>query len=177
METKMRTRGRHYRFGMLDCKPNVTPMESNLKKLQAVSPDSELIDCKSYRKLIGSLMYLVNTRPDICFSVNTLSQFMSEPRKYHFIAAKHILRYVRGTIQYGLSFYCSNDLQLHGFLDTDWAGCIVDRKSTSGFCFSLGLAMIAWYSKKQKCVAQSIAKAEYVAACSATREAIGFENS
>ena len=117
-------------------------------------------------------MYLVNTRPDIYFAVNTLSQFMSEPRKYHFTAANHILRYVKGTLQYGVSFSYSNDLKLHGFSDSDWAGCIVDRKSTSGFCFSLGSGMIAWCSRKQKCVAQSTAETEYVATCSAAREAI-----
>ena len=76
-----------------------------------------------------------------------------------------------------MNFSCSNNLNRHGFSDSDWVGCIVDRKSTSDFCINFGSSMIAWCNKKQKCVAQSIAKAEYVAACSATREAIGFENS
>ena len=85
---------------MMDCKAMATPMESNLKLLCDAS--SESVDATMYRQMIGSLMYLTNTRPDICFAVNTLSQFLTEPRNVHLIAAKHILRYLRGTVDYGL---------------------------------------------------------------------------
>jgi hypothetical protein len=124
------------RFGMLDCRPMSMPMVTNWKKLDASR--SEAVDPTLYRQLIGSLMYLVNTRPDICFAVNTLSQFMVEPRRLHWVAAKHVLRYLRGTVDYGLSYIQGDGVKLTGFTDADWAGNTVDRKSTSGCCFSLG---------------------------------------
>ena len=89
------------RFGMMDCKAMATPMASNLKLLSDAS--SESVDATMYRQMIGSLMYLTNTRPDICFVVNTLSQYLTDPRSVHLIAAKHILRYLKGTIYYGSS--------------------------------------------------------------------------
>jgi hypothetical protein len=158
------------KFGMMDCKSMDTPMNADIRKVKV--PDSDLVDPSLYRQLIGSLMYLVNTRPDICFAVNTLSQFQVEPRQEHWIAAKHVLRYIRGTINYGLRYTASSDIQLHGFTDSDWAGSAEDRKSTSGMCFSLGSAMISWSSRKQKSVTLSTAEAEYMAACEACTEAV-----
>ena len=114
----------------------------NLKKLSSVVADSYLVDPTVYRQLIGSLMYLVNTRPDICFAVSTLGQFMCESRQMHWVAAKHVLRYLRGTVGYGLRYTSSNDLSLVAYSDSDWAGSMEDRKSTSGCCFSLGSAMV-----------------------------------
>jgi hypothetical protein len=90
------------RFQMEDCRPMSTPMVTNWRKLSA--SESELVDATRYRQLIGSLMYLVNTRPDICFVVNTLSQYMVEPRRVHWIAAKHVLRYIAGSVEYGLDY-------------------------------------------------------------------------
>jgi hypothetical protein len=141
------------RFGMGDCKPMTTPMITNLKKLSA--SDSELVDPTLYRQLIGSLMYLVNTRPNICFVVNTLSQFMVEPRQVHWIAAKHVLRYLHGTMEYGLRYVRGDGVQLQGYTDSDWAGSAVDRKSTSGCCFNLGSTMISWFNRKQTSMALS----------------------
>jgi hypothetical protein len=88
-----------------------TPMTTDIRKVK--DPDSDLVDPSLYRQLIGSLMYLVNTRPNIYFSVNTLSQFQVEPRHENWIAAKHVLRYIRGTINYGLRYTASSDIQLH----------------------------------------------------------------
>jgi hypothetical protein len=119
------------RFGMIDCKSMTTPMISNLKKLQDQVTDSDLEDPTLYRQIIGSLMYLVHTRPDICYAVNALSQFMCEPKHIHMIAVKHILRYVRGTIAYGPRYTSSGGEMLHGFTNSDWMGSTVDRKSTS----------------------------------------------
>lgn len=110
-----------------------TPMGTNLYKLKETTTESEFADPTLYRQIIGSLMYLVNTRPDICNAVNALSQFMCEPREIHLVVAKHILRYLRGTIGLGLK-YKHVELDLHGFTDSDWARSIVDRKSTSGCC-------------------------------------------
>jgi hypothetical protein len=155
---------------MMDCKPMTTPMNSNLKLLQDDS--SEAFDPTVYRQVIGSLMYLVNTRPDICFAVNALSQYMVAPRQVHWIAAKHVLRYLKGTIGYGLSYVSDRKMELLGYTDSDWAGSSVDRKSTSGCCFSLGSGMISWCCRKQTSVALSTAESEYIAACGASKEAV-----
>ena len=117
------------RFGMMDCKDITTPMASNMKLLSDAS--SELVDAMMYRHMIGSLMYLMNTRPNICFAVNTLSQYLTDPRHVHLTAAKHILRYLKGTVDYGLKYKTDQRINLEGYVDLDWAGSAIDRKSTS----------------------------------------------
>jgi hypothetical protein len=155
---------------MLECKSMNTPMEVKLKLL--VETSSELIDAMLYRQIIGSLVYLTNTRLDICFSVNTLSQFLVEPRHVHLMPAKHVMRYLKGTIDCGLSYDGDHDFTLSGYTDADWTGSVFDRKNTSGCCFSLGSAMISWQSRKQSNIALSTVEAEYIVACSASCEAI-----
>jgi hypothetical protein len=147
-----------------------TPMVTNWKKIDASKLEG--VDPTLYRQLIGSLMYLVNTRPDLCFAVNTLSQFMVEPKRVHWVAAKHVLRYLRGTVEFGLSYIQGDGVKLVGYSDADWAGNAVDRKSTSGCVFSLGSGAISWFNRKQKSVALSSAEAEYMAASLASCEAI-----
>ena len=142
---------------MEDCRPMSTPMITSWKQLHA--SEGKLVDPTIYRQLIGSLMYLVNTRPDLCFAVNTLSQFMVEPRSVHWVAAKHVLRYLAGTVDFFLGYRRSNGIRLVGFTDSDWAGSVADRKSTSGCCFSLGSTAVSWFSRKQKSVALSFAEA------------------
>lgn len=88
-------------------------------------------------------MYFMHTRPDICFVVSALSQFMSEPRHVHWVAAKHALRYLRGTIAYGLRYTPSGGVTLRVYTNFDWAGSAVDMNSTSGYCFSMGSTMIS----------------------------------
>jgi hypothetical protein len=117
-----------------------TPMTTDIRKVRDL--DSDPVDLSLYRKLIGSLMYLLNTQLDICFVVNTLSQFQVEPIHEHWIVAKHVLRYIHGTLNYGLIYTSSIDIQLHGFVDSDWVGSAEDRRSTSRTCFILGSAMI-----------------------------------
>jgi hypothetical protein len=136
------------RFGMMDCKSMSTPMITNLRKLHDSYTCSDLVDPTIYRQLIGSLMYMIHTRPYICYAMIAMSQFMAEPRQRHWVAAKHILRYLRGAITYGLRYTSSGGLFLDGYADADWAGSPVDRKSTSRYCFSLGSVMISWSSKK-----------------------------
>jgi hypothetical protein len=149
-----------------------TPMISNLKKLHDQATGSDLEDPTIYPKIIGSLMYLVHTGPDICYEVDALSQLMCELKHIHMVTAKHILRYVRGTIAYGLRYTSSGGVMLHGYTYSDWMISTVDRKSTSRYCFSLGSAMISWSSRKQGSIAQTIAEAEYIAASAATRETV-----
>jgi hypothetical protein len=134
-----------------------TPMEVKLKLL--IDTLLELIDATLYRQIIGSLMYLTNTRPDICFAVNNLSQFLVEPRRAHLVVAKHMMRYLKGIMDYGLNYDGDHDFTLNGYTDVDWAGSVSDRKSTSGCCFSLGSAMISWQSRKQSSIALSTVEA------------------
>jgi hypothetical protein len=127
---------------MLECKSMNTPMEAKMKLLVDIS--SNLIDATLYRQIIGLLMYLTNTRPDIFFAVNTLSQFLVEPRHVHLVAAKQVMRYLKGTIDYGLNYDGDHEFTLSGYTNADWAGSIADRKNTSRCCSILGSAMISW---------------------------------
>lgn len=161
------------RFGMLESKPMKTPMETTLQNLKEAIKDSENVDPTLYRQIIGSLMYLVNTRLDICYAINGLCQFMCEPKQVHLVATKHILRYLRSTIEYGLK-YTNVELNLSGYIDSDWARNSLDRKSTSGCCFTLGSTMISWFNSKQLSVAQSSTEVEYIAASMGAREAISL---
>jgi len=147
-----------------------TPMDSNLKLL--ADDSSELVDVTQYSRIIGSLMYLTNTRPDICFAVNTLSQYLVQPRWVHLIVAKHVMRYLKGTVDFGLYYDGSHEYRLYGYMDANWVGSVSDRKSISGGCYSLGSGMISWFSRKQSSVALSTTEAEYIAACSTSCEAI-----
>ena len=120
-------------------------------------------------------MYLTNSILDICFAVNTLSQYLVRPRRVHLVAAKHVMRYLKGTIDFGLYYDGSHEYRLYGYTDADWVRSISDRKSTSSRCYSLRSAMISWFSRKQSSVALSTAEAEYIAACSASCEAIWIQ--
>ena len=111
-------------------------------------------------------MYLTNARPDIYFDVNTLSQYLVQPIWVHLVAAKHVMRYLKGTIDFGIYYDGSHEYRLYGYTDVDWAGSILDRKSTSGICFCLRSAMSSWFSRKQSSVSLSMVEAEYVADCS-----------
>lgn len=130
------------RFGMVDCKQVITLMEINFKKLCGNVARSELGNVSEYLRLIGALMVLVNSSPDICFSINTLSQYMVEPHHIHWIGTKNLLRYLRDIITHALR-YTVRDVRLHGYFDVDWAGSVVDHKITYGFCFSLGFSLIS----------------------------------
>jgi hypothetical protein len=155
---------------MLECKAINRPMETKLKLL--VDTLSELVDVTLYRQIIGSLMYLMNTRPDICFVVNTLSQYLVQPRRVHLVAAKHVMRYLKGALEYGLCYIGDHDFRVYGYTNSDWAGSFSDRKSTSRCCFNLGSAMTSWKSRKQSSIALSTTEAEYIATCFANCEAI-----
>jgi hypothetical protein len=122
------------------------------------------IEVSKYRGLIGSLLYLTASRPDIMFSVCLCARFQANPKESHLTAAKRILKYLKGTVNVGLWYPKDANLALIGYSDSDFAGCKLDRKSTSGTCHLLGSSLISWHSKKQACVALSTAEAEYIAA-------------
>ena len=134
--------------------------------------DSDLVDPTVYRQLVGSLIYLVNTRLDICFTMSTLRQFMCESREMHWVAAEHVLRYLRGIVGYGLRCTSSSDLRLVSYSNSDWVGNVEEWKSTSECCFSLGSAMVSQFSRKQSVVALSTTEVEYIATCMAACEAV-----
>jgi hypothetical protein len=158
------------RFDMMDCIAMSTPMETNMKLL--VDTSSEIVDVTLYRQMIGSLMYLMNTRPNICFVVNTSSQYLVETRRVHLVATKHVMRYLKGMLDYGLCYTRDCDFGLYGYIDSDWAGRASYKKNTLGCCLSLGSAMTSWQSRKQSCIAPSTTEAEYIATCSTSCEAI-----
>ena len=125
-----------------------------------------------YRLLVGSLIYLSTTRLDLAYAISVLSQFMSKPLESHWVAAKGILRYLKGTLDFGIIYTDSCDVRLAGFSDSDWAGNVDDRRSITGYAFSLGFGVITWSSKKQNTVSLSSAEAEYQAMCATTCEAV-----
>lgn len=158
------------KFQMDKSKPVTTPMALNEKLKQ--DDGVEKADAKLYRRLVGSLIYLNNTRPDIIHAVNVVSRYMQEPSKLHYAAVKRILRYLQGSQRQGIKYVKEEKNELVGYSDSDWAGSIDDRKSTSGYIFCLGSKIISWSSKKQKTIALSSAEAEYIAATDAACEAV-----
>ncbi|XP_068476628.1 secreted RxLR effector protein 161-like [Phaseolus vulgaris] len=117
-----------------------------------------------YMGLIGSLLYLIASRPDIMFVVCLCARFQSCPKESHLKAAKRILKYLKGTISMGSSYPSLSPIHLVGYSDSDFAGCKLDRKSTIGTCHLLRSSLVSWHSKKQTCVALSIVEAEYITA-------------
>lgn len=160
------------RFNMSDCKPVQAPMATNGKLEKPETPDENVMKKYPYQNLIGGLMYLaVNTRPDIAFSVNFLSQFNTCYNEEHWQAAKRILRYVKGTIDSGISYH-HDETRLYGVVDADWGANMMDRRSYSGFAFILSGAAICWQARKQKTVSLSSTESEYLALSEATKEAL-----
>ncbi|XP_071916242.1 uncharacterized mitochondrial protein AtMg00810-like [Coffea arabica] len=157
-------------FNMEGCKSTATPM--NQKEKFCKEDGAEKVDEEPYRSLIGCLMYLTTTRPDIMQAVSLLSRYMHCASEIHFQAAKRILRYVKDTVDYGIRFSQVKDFNFHGFSDSDWARCADDMRSTSGYCFTFGSGIFSWCSKKQDVIAQSTAEAEYVAAAAAVNQSL-----
>jgi hypothetical protein len=152
-------------YGLLGCKPVSTPLDNavNFGK-DDNGPD---IEAEKYQKLIGRLIYLSHTRPDISFAVSTLSQFMHSPKEIHYNAAVRLLRFLKGSPGKGILFRTEGNSRIEAYVDADWAGCNIDRKSTSGWCIYVFGNLVSWRSKKQSVVARSSAEAEYraIAVC------------
>ena len=144
---------------MLGSKACDSPMEQN----QKLSDDSsgEMVDRGRYQRLVGKLIYLSHTRPDIAFAVSVVSQFMHSPRASHHDAVLRILRYLKSAPGKGLFFARHDHLRVEAYTDADWAGSITDRRSTSGYCTFVGGNLVTWRSKKQNVVARSSAEAEF----------------
>ncbi|CAH9104519.1 unnamed protein product, partial [Cuscuta europaea] len=160
------------RFEMKNCNPAVTPCETNLKL--GNNEEGKPVNPTIFRQMVGSLRYLCSTRPDITYVVGFISRFMEKPKTSHLIAAKRILRYIKGTSDFGILLPNSvknKEELVNGYADSDWAGDLTDRRSTSGYVFRIGDAPVSWCSKKQPVVALSSCEAEYIsgafAACQA----------
>jgi hypothetical protein len=150
------------KFGMENATHKRTPAATHIKLTKdekGVSVDQSL-----YISIIGCLLYLTASRPDISFVVGVCARYQAEPKMSHLTQVKRILKYVNGTSDYGIMYSHGEDSRLTGYCDADWVGSADDRKSTSGGCFFLGNNLISWFSKKQNCVALSTAEAEYIAA-------------
>ncbi|KAJ7962054.1 Retrovirus-related Pol polyprotein from transposon TNT 1-94 [Quillaja saponaria] len=158
------------KFQMLDSNSVNTPMECGVKLSK--HDVGEKVDPTLFRSLVGSLRYLTCTRPDILYALGVVSRYMESPTSTHMKTAKRILRYLRGTLDYGLFYSSSHIIDLVGYCDSDFAGDLDDRKSTTGFVFFRGNNAISWVSKKQPIVTLSTCEAEYVAATSCTCHAI-----
>ncbi|GKB09205.1 ribonuclease H-like domain-containing protein [Tanacetum coccineum] len=161
------------RAGMLNCKPCRTPVDTDSKLSADGAPIS---DSTLYRSLAGALQYLTFTRPDISYAVQQVCLFMHDPREPHLSALKRILRYVRGTLSYGLQLYSSTTSSLVAYSDADWAGCPTTRRSTSGYCVFLGNNLLSWSSKRQFTLSRSSAEAEYRGVANAVAETCWLRN-
>ncbi|KAJ0513614.1 putative RNA-directed DNA polymerase [Helianthus annuus] len=156
--------------GMTGCRPSQFPMEQNLK-LDKCDKEAQ-VDANQYRRLIGRLLYLQATRPDVAYVVNILSQFVGDPRVSHLEAANRVLRYLKGTPGQGILLPKQGSTNLITYCDSDWLGCPFTWRSRTGYLLLLGGAPISWKSKKQLVVSRSSAEAEYLAMAAVVSEII-----
>nr|GEX55657.1 ribonuclease H-like domain-containing protein [Tanacetum cinerariifolium] len=136
----------------------------------------ELFDSTLYRSLAGGLQYLTFTRPDISYVVQQICLHMHNPREPHLAALKRVLRYIRGTLDHGLQLHVSSTSQLNAYTDADWAGCLVTRRSTSGYCVFLGDNILSWYAKCPVTLSRSSTEAEYRGVANVVAETAWIRN-
>lgn len=157
------------RFGMENCKPISTPLALGRKFTKPSKTEDTSLP---YREIVGELMYVAQgTRPDIAHAVGVLAQFNSCYDIQHWQAAKRVLRYLQGTLNYEL-VYQKDNLPLQGFADADWGNCFIDRRSFTGNTFKLCGGAISWQSRKQRTVALSSTEAEYMSLTDAAKEGV-----
>ena len=162
------------KYHLEDSAPAKTPMPTATKLDQ--DKTGKKVDITSYRGMIGSLLYLTASRPDIMFATCLCARFQADPKESHLIAVKRIFRYLKGTPNLGLWYPKGTGFDLVGYTDSDYAGCKIDRKSTSGSCQFLGRRLVSWHSKKQHSVSTSTAEAEYIAAGSCCAQILWMRN-
>ncbi|GAA0158433.1 transmembrane signal receptor [Lithospermum erythrorhizon] len=153
---------------MMNAKAVVTPLASDWHP--HVEDSHVLSDPTIYRRLVGRLLYLNISRPDLTFSVNLLSQFMQAPTENHWSATLHVVKYLIDTQSHGLYYAANTDLTLHAYCDADWGTCPITRGSITGFCVMLGSSLVSWKSKKQHTVSRSSTESEYRSAAATVCE-------
>lgn len=158
------------RFGMGECNAVMNPIVPGFKI--GKNGECDRIDETYYKQIVGSLMYITATRPDMMFVVSFISRFMARPTELHLQAAKRALRYLKGTVDYGIFYMKSGNKELVAFTDSDYAGELEDRKSTSGYVFIPSGGAVSWSSKKQPIVTLSTTEAEFVAAAACACQAV-----
>ncbi|CAM8879909.1 unnamed protein product [Rhodiola kirilowii] len=156
--------------GLLGCKPSSTPMDSKYKL--SLSTAKALSDPEVYRRLVGQLIYLTVTRPDLSYAVHILSQFMATPTEDHLQAAHRVLRYLKAAPAQGLFYPSKQPLHITAFCDADWGSCPITRRSVTGYSILLGNALVSWKTKKQSVVSRSSAEAEYRAMAQTSYELV-----
>ena len=160
------------KFGQAEAKTMSTPADINVK-LKKSDNVSKHVDTVRYQSIVGSLLYAAMiTRPDIAYAVGVLSKFCTNPDESHLTTARRILRYLKGTINYGIKYEKSGNASLTGYPDASWADDLNDRRSTSGNVFLLANGPVSWFSKKQATLSMSTAESEYVALSQAAQEAV-----
>jgi len=155
---------------MDSCNLTLTPIAMGIKLRKEDSTKS--VNPTLYKSIIGSLMYLTATCPDMMYAMSLISRFMESPKAMHLQATKRILRYVQGTIRYGIMYRKTNDFKLIGYIDSNWARSYDDQKSTSGYVFHLGSGAISWTSKKQPIISLSSVEAKYIVATRASYQVV-----
>jgi ribonuclease HI len=158
-------------MGMMNCNPAQTPLNSSTK-LHKRQSDEEPADIEWYRIVIGKFMHLLYTRPDIACAVSKLAQYLSDPSEIHAKEAKHLLRYLKGTMDFGIEYGCDENSKITAYCDASFDDDQDSSRSTSGYIFMLNGGTISHSSKKQPVVALSSMESEYIALCEATREAM-----
>jgi hypothetical protein len=162
------------RFGLEDSTPYHTPLPHNQKLQESNAKDPE-VDPTLYRAMIGSLMYLTASRPDIMFSVCLCARYQASPRESHMVAVKRIIRYLKGKPNLGLWYPVEGNLDLIAYADADFGGCPINRKSTSGGVQFMGNRLVSWQCKKQQSVSLSTCEAEYIAASSCCSQVLWIQ--
>ncbi|KAL9996132.1 putative RNA-directed DNA polymerase [Helianthus debilis subsp. tardiflorus] len=164
-------------YGMSGCKPVSTPIEQNYLVNALCKGNGELLDdITGYQRLVGKLIYLAHTRPDISYTVHFLSQYMHSPTNGHLKVAFRLLRYLKQSPGRGVLFSKGSHFDLIAYADSDWAKCLETRKSITGYCVFLGNSMVSWRSKKQTTVSRSSAEAEYRSMCAVACEVVWIKN-
>ncbi|KAJ0567388.1 putative RNA-directed DNA polymerase [Helianthus annuus] len=164
-------------FGMSGCKPVSCPIEPNYVVTNLCKKEeANFVNVNEYQRLIGKLIYLSHTRPDIAYVVHFLSQYMHKPTSAHSQIAFKLLKALKGAPGAGLMFKKGDSFELSAYADSDWAKCIDSRRSVTGFCIFLGKSLISWKSKKQSLVSRSSAEAEYRSMCAALCEVMWLVN-
>nr|GEY90361.1 ribonuclease H-like domain, reverse transcriptase, RNA-dependent DNA polymerase [Tanacetum cinerariifolium] len=156
--------------GMLDCNETLIPMDPGIRLTKIT--ERTMVNSTEYRSIIGCLRYLIHTRPDLSYSVGLLSRFMQEPREQHMKAIRQVLRYVKGTKDYGITYKHNGGNKIHGFSDSSYGVNTQEGKGTTGIIFYYGESPISWSTQKQATVALSSCESEFIVATAAVTQAL-----